>query len=822
MAEGVKISALTETLNVTGDEYVIINQDGVTKRTKISNITSVGGGSGSLTGEYVELTAETGEVYRLKVDDKGELIAYNPEVDTAEPAQADAGQNILFDGLIINQIYGTGNDIKEQPVTHSFIELYNLRPEALNLKGLYLFVRGKAGSWQSLELKGIVPSKHSFLIRCARIKNDTDASVRIAIKDYDMSWDIKLPSTGFSAYLKIGSATPEDAPVRATYTTDSSGTTSVTWTNPNYIDLLAGGGSGGEDQTVMAYEKYYWMAMNDHTGIMRKDFMHAGTYKPSDAAQSGQNKAAIGNNQGDTIIVDYKTCDTSKFRPRSLRDGAWNVYATKDTMNPGCPNMVNICYGENGNTSRTFTWQSTLSNMGQIRYRKQGELKWKSKETTREIVTHLDCEAMVHRVIIHDLEPGTYEYMCGQDGAWSAIETFEVKNYTNETPIKFAWVSDNQSWTSEEGVACDVALRNIMAHEVDEHGELDFDWVLHTGDVSQNANRTFEFRDYYASSRQMTKNMCHQMTCGNNDLVQKKFSDAWSWYITAENQWANSVYAYDLGYTHFVCLNSNTDSTYVDGIGSIGGYANTDAFLEAQAEWLDQHLTQVAQRPEKPRWTIIYMHLSPFTVSRAKRLQCFVPVFEKHKVPLVLCGHNHTTTRSKALYTGYQKGMDYFDYQTTAGVVRTMAQVENDGMMGTNSALTDEAGINHEEDLANGTHYVMINATGYKLSGKEKIVTIHNDLRQANYTGTFLNSSGKSGHDNGLSQPWWYKKCTHTTQPTYAMVEITYDTITVTIKVIKNTLVSDANKNTFVQPFGEQTVEQHDQLIINYSDRSQS
>ena len=366
MAEGVKISALTETLNVTGDEYVIINQDGVTKRTKISNITSIGGGSGSLTGEYVELTAETGEVYRLKVDDRGELIAYSPEVDTAEPAQADANQNILFDGLIINQIYGTGNDIKEQPVTHSFIELYNLRPEALNLKGLYLFVRGKAGSWQSLELKGIVPSKHSFLIRCARIKKDTDASVRIAIKEYDMSWDIKLPSTGFSAYLKIGSATPEDAPVRATYTTDSSGTTSVTWTNPNYIDLLAGGGSGGEDQTVMAYEKYYWMAMNDHTGIMRKDFMHAGTYKPSDAAQSGQNKAAIGNNQGDTIIVDYKTCDTSKFRPRSLRDGGWNVYATKDTMNPGCPNMVNICYGEDGDTSRTFTWQSTLSNMGQI------------------------------------------------------------------------------------------------------------------------------------------------------------------------------------------------------------------------------------------------------------------------------------------------------------------------------------------------------------------------------------------------------------------------------------------------------------------------
>ena len=816
MADGVKISQLTETVSITGEEYIIINQDGTTKRTKLSNVK----GADNLTSEYIELTADDGTKFRVKVDANGELVAYNPAVDTAQPVES--GQNVLYDGLIINQIYGTGNDIKEQPVTHSFIELYNLRPEPLNLKGLYLFYRGKAGSWQSLELKGIVPPKHSFLIRGARIKEDTDASVRIPIKHYDMQWDIKMASTGFSAYLKIGSATPEDNPVRATYKTDSTGTTTVDWTNPDYIDMLAGGGSGGADQTVMAYEKYYWMAMNDHTGVMRKDFMHAGTYKPADAAQSGQAAAAKGNNQGDTIIVDYKTCDTSKFRPRSLRDGRWSVYATKDTMNLGCPNMLNMSYGEDGETTRTFTWQSAITNMGMIKYRKQGEYKWHTKETTREIVTHLDCEAMVHRVIIHDLEPGMYEYQAGQDGAWSAVETFEVKTYGQQDDLDILWVTDNQSWTTEEGTACDIALQNIFAEEVDENGDLAFDFTLHTGDVSQNANRTFEFRDYYTYSRSATRNMCHVMTCGNNDLVEKKYSDAWAWYITAENQFANSVYAYDLGYTHFVCLNSNTDSTYVDEVGSIGGYASTDAFLEAQAEWFDAHMTEVEKRANKPRWTIVFMHLSPFTVSRAKRLQCFVPVFEKHKIPLVLCGHNHTNSRSIALYTGYQKGMDYFDYQTTAGVVKTKKQVEETGMMGTGTALADEALVNHAEDLANGTHYMMINATGYKLSGKEKVVTIHNDLKAANYTGGFTDAGGNTfAHDNGVGQPWWYKECVHTTQPTYAMINITYDTITVTAKVVKNVLVSDVNKNVAIQPFGVQTIEEHDKLVINYSDRSQ-
>ena len=817
MAEGVKISALTETININGEEYIIINQDGITKRTKISNVQ----GATNLTDNYLELVADDGSKFRVRVNSNGELIAYDPQVDEAESATS--GQNILYDGLIINQIYGTGNYETEQPLTHSFIELYNLRNEPLNLKGLYLFYRAKAGSWQSLELKGIVKPKHSFLIRGTRIKDDHDASVRIAVKDYDIQWDIKMASQGFSAYLKIGSATPEDNPVRATYKTDETGTTTVDWTNPDYIDMLAGGGSEGADQTIGAYEKYYWMAMNDHTAIMRKDFMHSGTYKPSDSAQSGQSASAKGNNQGDTIIVDYKTCDTTKFRPRSSKDGYWYVYSTKDTMNLGCPNMLNISYGEDGETSRTFTWQSAITKTGVIKYRKQGEYKWKSKETDKEIVTHKDCEAMVHRVIIHDLEEGIYEYQAGQDGAWSAIETFEVKKYDSTKSLNVLWVTDNQSWTTEEGVACDVSLQNIFAEEVDENGDLAFDFTLHTGDVSQNANRTFEYRDYYASSRSATKNMCHVMTCGNNDLIDKKFSDAWAWYITAENQWANSVYAYDLGYTHWICLNSNTDSTYVDGQGSVGGYADTDAFLGAQAYWLDEHLAEVTARETKPRWIIVFMHLSPFTVSRAKRLQCFVPVFEKYKIPLVLCGHNHTNSRSKALYTGYKKGMDYFDYQTTEGIVKTRAEVEETGMYsGGNTPLEDEAKVNHAEDLANGTHYMMINATGYKLSGKEKIVTIHNDLKAGTYDGGFTDAGGNTfAHDNGLGQPWWYKEAVKTTQPTYAMINITYDTITVTSKVIKNVLISDANKNVTVQPFGVQTIEQHDQLVINKSDRNE-
>ena len=53
------------------------------------------------------------------------------------------------------------------------------------------------------------------------------------------------------------------------------------------------------------------------------------------------------------------------------------------------------------------------------------------------------------------------------------------------------------------------------------------------------------------------------------------------------------------------------------------------------------------------------------------------------------------------------------------------------------------------------------------------------------------------------------------------MIKITGDQIIITTKVIKNVLLTDANKNITIQPFGVQTIEQHDQLVINYSDRSQ-
>ena len=124
-------------------------------------------------------------------------------------------------------------------------------------------------------------------------------------------------------------------------------------------------------------------------------------------------------------------------------------------------------------------------------------------------------------------------------------------------------------------------------------------------------------------------------TMGNNDLLEKKHGRCFSNFFTNENQWANSVYHYMIGNTEFICCNSNTDYDYVEGFGTLGSYQSTDEFLFEQAKWLDDYLTN---RTTNPTWTIVFMHLSPHTCVKTNRCQVFTPIFEKHKVPLVLCG----------------------------------------------------------------------------------------------------------------------------------------------------------------------------------------
>ena len=73
-----KISQMTEVLNLTGEEYVPIVIDGMNKRVKVSALK----GADNLTSKYVELIGDDNKTYRVTIKD-GKIYAYDSAVDEA-------------------------------------------------------------------------------------------------------------------------------------------------------------------------------------------------------------------------------------------------------------------------------------------------------------------------------------------------------------------------------------------------------------------------------------------------------------------------------------------------------------------------------------------------------------------------------------------------------------------------------------------------------------------------------------------------------------------------------------------------------------------
>jgi hypothetical protein len=661
----------------------------------------------------------------------------------------------------------------------------------MNLKGIYLFYRAKAGSWQSLPLQGILPARHSFLIRCAQHTIPFSQGVRHNIVDYDMHWDIRLSDKGFSCYLQIGNEIPEDNPVRQHK--DAEG--NVTYTNGKYIDLLGAGGVNKED-SVWAYETRYLNCMDKNTGVRRVDFANSDA-KQVKAMGLGNNAAVSGFNDCDVEPIDYKTCNMEFYRPRCMKDGRWTETVDKPKQKDTLPSMINVMFGEDGEHTRTFTFQTPLVENGFVKIRKDGETKWHNFETNTEMFSNLDGDVSVHRCIVRDLEPGLYEYQVGTEGCVSDNYSFEIKEFNEENGMRILWTTDQQSWSKREYDVWQMCARFLNNKQ--QNLDVPFDFHLNTGDISQNANRKFEWSYYFDYAKDITRNIPHVITCGNNDLIDKKYSDAFNYYLTAENQKWNSVYAFDLGFVHFVCLNSNEDQTF-GGPGK--EFVDTNAFLEAQAQWLDEHLTEVEAREVQPRWVIVFAHLSPLTVGRTKRLQRWIAPIEKHKVDMFLCGHNHAWSVSKPVYSGFDFNASpaYNDYVTTQSGTTDLKIVDEFQADG----VTE---INREADPANGTYYVLNQAAGFKLSGKEKP----------------LNLTGKveEKHINEDGSPWWIESQALPTNPVYIDLKIDFDQIVCDSYEITGIKGADEFKNAVINHDLDKVGEtKFHTLTINHSDRN--
>lgn len=175
-------------------------------------------------------------------------------------------------------------------------------------------------------------------------------------------------------------------------------------------------------------------------------------------------------------------------------------------------------------------------------------------------------------------------------------------------------------------------------------------------------------------------------------------------------------------------------------------------------------------------------------------------------------------TRSYALYTGMQE-------VTEAGNIQKYNTYYNFNTK-TTTDYVDESqlpnafggtGIKHTEDLRNGTHYVMINATGYKTKGKETRIPEFSSEAVSGY------DYNVAGTTEGLA--WWNKVCETRSVPNYATIKINKDTINIkTYQIEGAKVITNINgkEYEYAPPTSEANLTKTlaDDFTINLSDRA--
>ncbi len=627
----------------TGSMYI-----GVRKSATNLGLTNVkvGGGAGgdmeNISGEHIDIEGQDGIKYRFFVDHDGKTKRRETERYTAPNVPSNtAGNN--YKGLIVNRYYGGGPEGTVAPLSHSFIELYNndANGRTINLNGLAVYYKTlDDGTWRRQPLKGYVPPKTSYLIRGGRCNNIRNATCRYDIETYDLNWEQVMSPNSAMVYLgvDIGDITMSNP----FYLSNGMSHTA-------YIDILASA-SETETRTLSALEfkspsaQYYKKLIDMDHGVQRLDFLDSNsTY-------------------ADLVTIDYRTCNLDYYAPRHVDSGPWDLYYDKLRLNPNIPNLLNMQYGRVWST-RVFTWQSAVTKQGWVRYRQVGTRHWYLKETNREVVYHADGDATIHRVIIKNLQEGVYEYQAGEPGSWSDLAEFEVKSYLNadgtfkKDNIRLIHTSDQQSLYEHEYDVWKWATKKMEEEE-----PLDtWDFAINTGDISQSGIRSFEWRNYWLYP-QFLKEKCHMLTCGNNDLLDKKYSFCFKYYESNENDFNGdnyqcnymthpfvqgetpygnnyaSCHSVDLGYVHFVYANTCSTTAMED----------PDLWVK-QMKWIKRDMEEAKARLNPPRWFVLVTHYGALTVTRMKTQQSMIPFVEDLGFHVVMCGHHHTYSRTEPI-----------------------------------------------------------------------------------------------------------------------------------------------------------------------------
>ena len=241
-----------------------------------------------------------------------------------------------------------------------------------------------------------------------------------------------------------------------------------------------------------------------------------------------------------------------------------------------------------------------------------------------------------HSVRFEGLEPDTlYAYRVqGAEGKWS--EWFQTRTAASEGPIKFIYLGDAQN---NLGSHWPRVIREAFRTAPDAR------FVLHAGDMVNRGSRDLEWANWFKAG-----GFIHGMipiigVTGNHEYDDFGMTDQ------EKEDLLSILWRPQFRFTPEPDLSAKLQET----VYSVRYASDLEVFvlnsnikdMSEQAEWLDAELAS-----SDARWRVVTMHHPIFSSGRGRdneeRRALLLPILLKHKVDLVLQGHDHTYARVRS------------------------------------------------------------------------------------------------------------------------------------------------------------------------------
>lgn len=227
----------------------------------------------------------------------------------------------------------------------------------------------------------------------------------------------------------------------------------------------------------------------------------------------------------------------------------------------------------------------------------------------------------MHTAQLSGLTPSVmYAYRVGDGKYWS--EWFHYRTASDKPePFSFVYFGDAQN-----------AVRSMWSRVIREanlHAPRAA-FMLHAGDLINSSNSDANWGEWFIAGGWLNGMIPSIATPGNHEYsngLSKHWRPSFSFPLNGPEGLEETVYWLDYQGARFISLNSNEQ-------------------IEKQSPWLEKVLSD----PNRPKWTIVTFHHPVFSAAKERDnpqiRNEWRPIFEQHKVDLVLQGHDHAYARS--------------------------------------------------------------------------------------------------------------------------------------------------------------------------------